>query len=314
MTARLLTRRQLLLISLFCAMLAIAAISLRAYLQKSARGLPYHDSFSLGRADEWKAFGGTWELVQGSMRNDSDERGAKLMTGSPHWRDYSIEADVMILGAGGDAGIVLRSSDEEQGVDAYSGYYAGLRSLDNTLVLGRAGHGWVEDVLKLKPPNVQISQWFHLKILAYGCQIAATATIPNGGSATVSVTDRNCITSGRAGLRSYASGGVWRNVVIRPTSDADLRAILGKVNSGQASLGPPAPGENRSAFGFYAPTPRNDLYTFHSSPNTEPISSLRLTFNTKPTSATIRGNVVLTSPLLVVQDSTGGHNRPRHPR
>ena len=30
--------------------------------------------------------------------------------------------------ASGDAGLIVRSSDEEDGIDAYSGYYAGLRS------------------------------------------------------------------------------------------------------------------------------------------------------------------------------------------
>ncbi len=62
------------------------------------------------------------ELVNGSMRNDSDERGAKLLTGSSRWTDYSVEADVMLLGLGGDAGLMLRSGHEEQGVDAYTGY------------------------------------------------------------------------------------------------------------------------------------------------------------------------------------------------
>ena len=46
------------------------------------RGLPYKDSFANGSADEWHAFGGTWELADGAIRNDSDERGAKLLTGS----------------------------------------------------------------------------------------------------------------------------------------------------------------------------------------------------------------------------------------
>ena len=52
----------------------------RAYQYSSTRGLPYRDSFASGKADEWKAFGGTWELVDGSMRNDSDELFFMLVT------------------------------------------------------------------------------------------------------------------------------------------------------------------------------------------------------------------------------------------
>jgi hypothetical protein len=112
------------------------------YLHNPLHGLPYRDSFANGKADEWKALGGTWEVANGAMRNDSDERGAKLLAGSFYWRDYSIEADVMLLGEDGDAGLVLRSSNEEEGVDSYRGYYTGLRRRDNSLVLGRADRGW----------------------------------------------------------------------------------------------------------------------------------------------------------------------------
>lgn len=106
--------------------------------------LPYRDSFATGQADEWTAFGGTWQIADGAMRNDSDERGAKLMTGSPDWKDYSFSADVELLGSPGDAGLILRSSDEEQGVDSYRGYYVGLRNNDGNLIIGFADHGWIE--------------------------------------------------------------------------------------------------------------------------------------------------------------------------
>ena len=143
------------------------------------RGLPYRDSFAARKADEWKAFGGTWEVLNGSMRNDSDERGAKLLTGSPEWQNYSIDADVMLLGLGGDAGLIVRSSDEEEGVDAYTGYYAGLRTADNTLVLGRAGHGWMEVTkpITLGQNKVLTSRWYHLRLLAYGCRLIAAADL-----------------------------------------------------------------------------------------------------------------------------------------
>lgn len=70
------------------------------------------------------AFGGTWEAADGIMRNNSDERGAKLMTGSTDWKNYSVEADIQLLGQYGDAGLILRARNEEEGVDAYNGYFA----------------------------------------------------------------------------------------------------------------------------------------------------------------------------------------------
>src|SRR5271163_2713519 len=162
------------------------------YHESPNRGLPYSDSFATGKAEEWKALGGTWELMNGSMRNDSDERGAKLLTGSPYWQNYSVEADVMLLGGGGDAGLIVRSSDEEEGVDAYTGYYAGLRNLDNMLVIGRAGHGWTEvfKPVALDQTKVLPARWNHLKLLAYQCRLIAAANVPGQPiTTTIAVND-----------------------------------------------------------------------------------------------------------------------------
>ena len=307
-------RRRILATVLACGALAGAWLGLCAYLVSPTRGLPSRDSFAGGHADDWEAFGGTWEVTDGTMRNDSDERGAKLMTGSRYWRNYSIEADVMLLGSDGDAGFIVRSSDENMGVDSYTGYYAGLRSGDDSLALGRAGYGWTESVTKLNPKQgaVKTLRWYHLKLLAYGCDIAAEATIPSMAVTTVSVVrDKDCITSGRAGLRSYASGGVWRNVLIKPATEQDLAAMIGRSAASTAGVGKQSSSEIGGSSGFGAPTPRSDLFAFHSSSNTQSISSLRLTSFAKPAMATVRGSVILTAPILVVQDSTGGVSVPQ---
>ena len=150
-------RRRALIALGACVVLAAAALGLHAYLVSPTRGLPDNDAFTQQHADSWDAFGGTWDVAERSVRNQSDERGATLLAGSRYWRNYSIEADVMLLGANGDAGLILRSSGEEQGVDAYFGYYAGLRSLDNTLVLGRAEYGWSEALTTLNPAEGRVS-------------------------------------------------------------------------------------------------------------------------------------------------------------
>ena len=288
--------------------LALTGSATVAYWHSSTRGLPYRDSFAKGKADEWTAFGGTWELADGSMRNDSDERGAKLLTGSETWKDYSVEADIMLLGLGGDAGLILRSSDAEQGVDAYTGYYGGLRTLDDSLVIGRAGHGWVEtnEELSLEAPGVRASRWYHLKLLAYGCQIAVQATLwpEKSGGRAIGVTDPDCIRSGRAGLRSYASGGVWRNIVIRPATRADLAGML--ASAGQQTDIVQHSGTDQSAWDLYASSSTVSSPSLLSRSNAQLISTLRLPALSSPVTATIRGTVVLASPALFVQDATGG--------
>jgi signal transduction histidine kinase len=289
------------------AVLILAAVWL--HQRSPSRGLPYRDTFGEGRADEWKAFGGTWELANGTMRNDSDERGAKLLTGSTQWRDYSVEADVMLLGLGGDAGLVIRSSGEEEGVDAYHGYYAGLRSIDDALALGRADYGWTEINFPLKPRafTVVASQWYHLKLMAVGCTIAASLNRLGDDNVTVaSVNDRDCIRAGRAGLRSYSSGGVWRNVVVQKATRQDLEQMLSRQHLSHTPTVPKS-ADVSSRFVGSPISPQNNMpQALPSSPNTEPVSSLRFSSLGQSKTAKIRGIVVLTSPVLFVQDSTGG--------
>jgi len=299
-------RRILYAVSLLCVLLTLAAIGLRTYLHSPSRGLTYHDSFA-SSADEWKSFGGTWETVDGAMRNNSDERGAKLLTGSHYWRDYLVEADIMLLGQRGDAGLIVRSSDEELGVDSYTGYYAGLRNYDNSLVLGRASHGWMENVLRLNPSQggVQAFQWYHLKVLAYGCQIVVTASLPNK-PAVVAITDKNCIPSGRIGLRSYSSGGVWRNVVARSATQQDLVAMLGQSTPHETSTAQPSSSKNSEMPVLIPSRQYDEVQSSRSGITAQAIANLRLASFAKPVTATIRGVVILTSPVLFVQDSTGG--------
>jgi signal transduction histidine kinase len=310
------TRRRILAALFVSLVLVLALVGLRTYLHNPERGLPYRDSFSRGKADEWRAFGGTWELVNGMMRNNSDERGAKLLTGSPQWSNYSVEADIYLLGIGGDAGLILRSGDEEEGVNAYRGYYAGVRTIDNTLVLGRAEHGWVEvNKQSQSPTGIHPAQWYHLKILAYDCQIVASVSSPpQAGQTSLGVRDSDCIHSGRVGLRSYSSGGIWRNVTVRPATHEALIDML-KATGGNAESASTNP-VNRNP---ESPGLRGLLEQEQERlpPNTsaQSIESLRLASFSKPATATVRGAVILTEPRLFVQDSTGGVyiDQPRAP-
>jgi hypothetical protein len=98
-------------------------------LRSSSRGLPYHDHFAGGDNSEWVAYDGNWNVRSGVMVNESNERGAKLVTVSPNWTNYAVDADIS-LSSTGEAGIITRVSDPEPGVDSYHGLYSGLRVRD----------------------------------------------------------------------------------------------------------------------------------------------------------------------------------------
>lgn len=302
-------KSQFIWIVLVAALLLAAAVAVIALWPSQSFRLPWQDAFATGDTAGWQAFGGAWSLYQRAIRNNSDERGAKFVTGSTAWTDYAVDADVSLLGDDGDAGIVVRSSDEEEGVDSYSGYYVGLRDSNNSLVIGRADHGWVEYQALSPHQRLQPSRWYHLHVVAVGCEIAALASSDNPGDRTwVAMHESSCARSGRIGLRSYSSGGVWKNIRVVKAGLADLNPLLAHAPPD------PAPGTLQSEAGFNSlglnqPDISSTFADALQQAATTPlaaISQLRNLSPVKPTSVSIRGSVTLTSPRIYIQDPSGG--------
>jgi hypothetical protein len=181
-------------------------------LQSPTRGLPYRDGFARGDASEWVAYDGNWNVQGGVMVNESNERGAKLVTGSQYWKDYAVDADIALSNTG-EAGILARVSNAEPGVDAYRGVYVGLRVRDESLVVGVADHAWNELVAEPLLHPIITSVWYHLHLRIEGCDLKVVAS-PDGRNGAVRVDEKlvPCPERGKIGLRSYDSGGQWKNI------------------------------------------------------------------------------------------------------
>lgn len=186
-----------------------AAIQL---VRSPLRGLPYHDDFANSDASEWSAYDGNWNVKSGVMTNESNERGAKLVSGSPYWRDYALDADIS-LNSTGDVGILARVSDAEAGVDSYSGLYGGLRVRDEALVFGVADHAWNEMMSKPMPEPILPNVWYHIHMEVRGCHVNLSAHQENRNHKTqIDISLPRCPERGKIGLRSYDSGGQWKNI------------------------------------------------------------------------------------------------------
>ncbi|MES2390201.1 MAG: sensor histidine kinase, partial [Acidobacteriota bacterium] len=196
----------------------------------SAGSLPGDVTFSNDGSDRWEAYGGSWERNRFTVTNRSDERGAKLIGGSADWSDYEFDLDLQVLGAFGDAGALIRVSDPEQGVDSYVGYYVGLRSANNTLVIGKANHAWREFAVAQLNPRLKVGHWYHLAIAARGCTIVAVLTDPGTPASTrVALREPHCATRGKIGVRSYSSGGVWSNLKVLPLNESTFQKMSQNV-------------------------------------------------------------------------------------
>jgi signal transduction histidine kinase len=304
--SRMIASRSITLVLLAAGVLVLLATGAITYRSIVRRGPTQHKVISLERQDEWRAFGGTWQYADGIMSNNSDERGAKLMSGPEYWTNYSVEADVLLLGQYGDAGLIIRASDEEEGVDAYHGYMAGLRDLDNTLMMGRADYGWREYAAKAVSPRVSAQQWYHIKFLAFNCDFVISATSQEQERTTIAIRDPGCIKSGRFGLKSYNTGAQWRNVEVRPATQQDLTSMLGNMVPQLAVPRELPTGSEPAPHDRYLEPIERDLEAHRSVVDAQAIGSLRLLSPDAPSSVTVQGVVTLTSPMLYIQDSTGG--------
>jgi hypothetical protein len=168
----------------------------------------------------WQAISGRWSEHDGIFSNPNYGRGDMLIAPHSQGRNYRISADIRFdllfpETDRGDAGLVIRTTDPEQGVDSYEGYYAGIRPESQTVVLGRASYDWrpLETVPLASP--VSVGGWYHLELSAQGCKLSVVATPEHGGNAThIEHQDDSCLTNGVAGLRSFYAQASWRNVKI----------------------------------------------------------------------------------------------------
>jgi len=282
----------------------------------NAASLPYHAPFSDGQTDGWEAMGGMWELDHDTVRNRSDEFGAKLLGGSPRWTDYTVDADVALIGHGGDVGLIVRVSEPEKGINAYRGYYIGLRSQDQALVMGVADHDWMEARPVPMQGGVRYLVWYKLEVFAVGCQIVASAENLQSHQMTWSAMQASpCFAKGRIGLRSLNTGAAFRNVHVSRATAEDVQMIASQLPPPNTERYPVREADYaRMRFSYYAsrerlldlmlgPAGSAEREPPQDEPKLESIHSLELTH--KAERVRIHGNVTLTDPVYV-QDATGG--------
>ncbi len=200
--------------------LSVAFIVGLVLLVRSQFGALQH-SYSKG-LNGWRPISGHWTSQANVLSNTNYGRGDMIIAEHSNGSDYGISADVRfdILFPEthyGDAGLVIRATDPEPGVDSYTGYYAGLRPNDQALILGRASHDWRElAAVKLAVP-VSTGVWYHIELSTRGCKLSAVVSPSDSLPVTrLDYQDDHCLNRGAAGLRSFYTQASWRNVQILP--------------------------------------------------------------------------------------------------
>ena len=204
-------RMQLGVIAAFATAMLIALL-LWWHAHAGGGRLPYQDRFAAGSMAGWKEYGGSWQVSNGAVQNNSDDTGSKLVTGSPSLQNYRVQADVQLLNNFGDAGVMLRVQKPEVGVNAFFGYYLGVR-LPNEVRLGEMDYGFILLQQQTLATVVRPGVWYHLDVAVNGCSITGVVSLPGGAPlGSVRHDGEECPRTGSFGLRSFGAGGSWRNV------------------------------------------------------------------------------------------------------
>ncbi|MES2425580.1 MAG: alpha-L-arabinofuranosidase C-terminal domain-containing protein [Bacteroidota bacterium] len=172
----------------------------------------------------WKPLEGNWKVTNGTVTVNSGA-GYKLIKETPIVKDGSIEADVKFGNAAQIAGLILRVSNAQNGMDEFDGYEISLAPGRQMLVLGKHVHNF--KLLKEAKINFDKNNWTHLKVGLKGNQISIYVNNDNT-PALVYADDSNPLLAGKVGLRTFNAAVSFKDVIIKQNSNTIRNVFIGK--------------------------------------------------------------------------------------
>jgi len=257
------------------------------------------------RSDAWNALGGSWDAHTGVIESKSEERGAKLISRLGPWSNMEVQADMLMSDADGESGILLRTSQEEEGVNAYNGYFASIRAMDGMVQISRSDYGLRSLVHAQLHTNAVAGSWLHLRLAAAGCALLFEVTPSTGQPITLATTDAVCLQKGSFGLRSSQSGTLWRNLHLAQATTADpalqapLPNAMGASTQSTTLLDLALPDDQAPYLAALAVQARKHEIL----PGVDPISKFALLPGLHH-NVRLQGTVISTPPLAAIQDDS----------
>lgn len=188
---------------------------------------PLVENFNRGADVNWTRYGSNITVSSGRYRLNHTNSYGKALTGDGFWTDGRLEADVMMVTATGNAGLVFRATNpDDKGPDDLAGYYVGLVP-SGSVVLGKMNNAWTQ--LASAPATVGTDVWRHLKITMLGS--ALKVYVDDMSTPKITWTDATH-RRGQIGVRAFQCNAQFDNVTF--TNAASLRVELQRSETGLA--------------------------------------------------------------------------------
>lgn len=156
----------------------------------------------------WSEYEGNWRLTgDHALRPAEPTPGAKLIFNPLEFGDGVVEADVQVRGTG-DAGLVVRVTQERLGMDALNAY--NINFTKSFIRLGKHEGNWRE--LVKVPYEIGEDRWVHLKAVFNGGRIRIYAD--NEPEPVIDFTDPHPLPPGKIGFRTFRCAVGFRDLAV----------------------------------------------------------------------------------------------------
>jgi hypothetical protein len=159
--------------------------------------------------ERWNRFGGQWtEREDGGIEVSPDD-GAKALWPTGLIARGTIEAEIMLRGEPGNAGLIFRVLRPYEGVNALVGYYVGLSA--DQVMLGKHVDGY--QLLQAVDRKTSIQEWHSVRVVLEEGRIQVY--VDGGENPVIDLEENSLADPGQVGFRTYQMRAGFRHLRVR---------------------------------------------------------------------------------------------------
>lgn len=177
--------------------------------------LPFKADFSRFPSAEWKTHGGEWSVENGELHVQGGT-GPKVAIAGLQADDFQLDVELRPDSEGAQAGVIFRADQLGDGVDAFRGYYVGVKADGNLVMWGATDPKWRP--VATRSFEVKVKQWYHLRLQVAGnnAKIFVDGKAINEQTWPVFDGIDAAFTRGSFALRALDGAASFRNLRITP--------------------------------------------------------------------------------------------------
>ncbi|HEY5312036.1 MAG TPA: DUF1553 domain-containing protein [Pirellulales bacterium] len=161
-----------------------------------------------GPLARWQYFGGNWSASADGGYGVQPIPGGKAIWLEPTLGDGVVEAEILLRGSAGDAGLILRVNQPTDGVDALTAYNINFKP--NLLRLGKHQNNWKQ--LASAPLKLETNRWHRVQVRLNGPRIRIY--VDGAERPQLDFVDANPLPAGKVGLRTFNASFALRHLKV----------------------------------------------------------------------------------------------------